>query len=49
MVTKVVTENDVDNVTIVVNARNQLESQVVIEEVAGLTMPMTLTKDGKIG
>lgn len=47
MVTKVVTENDVDNVTIVVNARNQLESQVVIEEVAGLTMPMTLTKDGK--
>ena len=47
MVTKVVTENDVDNVTIVVNARNQLESQVVIEEVAGLTMPVTLTKEGK--
>lgn len=47
MVTKVVTENDVDNVTIVINARNQLESQVVIEEVAGLTMPVTLTKDGK--
>lgn len=47
MVTKVVTEKDVDNVTIIVNARNQLESQVVIEEVTGLTMPVTLTKDGK--
>lgn len=47
MVTKVVTEKDVDNVTIVVNAQNQLESQVVIEEVADLSMPVTLTKDGK--
>lgn len=44
---KVAQEIDVDNTTIVVNARNQLESQVVIEEVAGLNMPVTLTKDGK--
>lgn len=44
---KVCQEIDVDNVTIVINQRNQLESQVVIEEVAGLTMPVTLTKDGK--
>lgn len=44
---KVAQEIDVDNVTIIVNPQNQLESQVVIEEVAGLTMPVTLTKDGK--
>lgn len=44
---KVCQEIDVDNVTIVINQQNQLESQVVIEEVAGLTMPVTLTKDGK--
>lgn len=44
---KVAQEIDVDNVTIIVNPQNKLESQVVIEEVAGLTMPVTLTKDGK--
>lgn len=44
---KVAQEIDVDNTTIIVNEQNQLESQVVIEEVAGLTMPVTLTKDGK--
>lgn len=46
MVTKVVTENDVDNVTIVVNAQNQLESQVVVEEFADLVIPIRLMKDG---
>lgn len=44
---KVAQEIDVDNVTIVINQQNKLESQVVIEEVAGLTMPVTLTKEGK--
>lgn len=44
---KVAQEIDVDNTTIIVNEQNQLESQVVIEEVAGLTMPVTLSKDGK--
>lgn len=47
MVTKVVTENDVDNVTIIINPQNQLESQVVVEEFADLFIPVTLTKDGK--
>lgn len=44
---KICQEIDVDNVTIIVNPQNKLESQVVIEEVTGLTMPVTLTKDGK--
>jgi len=44
---KVCQEIDVDNVTIIVNPQNKLESHVVIEEVAGLTMPVTLSKDGK--
>lgn len=44
---KVCQEIDVDNVTIVINSQNNLESRVVIEEVTGLTMPVTLTKGGK--
>lgn len=44
---KICQEIDVDNVTIIVNPQNKLESQVVIEEVTGLTMPVTLTRDGK--
>lgn len=42
---KVCQEIDVDNITIIVNPQNQLESQVVIEEVTGLNMPVTLTKE----
>lgn len=44
MVTKVVTEHDVDNVTIIINPQNKLEAkipttsnEVVIEEVTGIT------------
>lgn len=43
---KVAQEIDVDNITIIVNEQNQLESQVVVEEFADLVIPVKLRKDG---